>query len=381
MNPLTNIKNINKLNEIEADLGVSSKVSWHQQYKESAYIFVGGLPFKLSEGDILAIFSQYGEIVNINLVRDKKSGKSQGYCFIAYEDQRSTILAVDNLNGIQILGRTIRVDHVANYRAPKDHDDDDEETKTLRKEGCAPKIQPDTPPPVEVDDDDVIVSSKTKKEKKKKKDKKNKKKRKMTKEQTSSESDKDSDEDEKEIAKRQRGEQNKTSLNRAGDKSYNEHRSETQVSQTGRIHTDDKDDEPSYKPSSSRNRDRYLGEESTKLGREELRPSERGEKGRREDGDERKRDRGRSPDERRRDYRRYQDDERSRKYEDRDRGEDRRSRDRGKSPEDRRRDDRRYQTDGRSRQNDSRDREDRESRDRTKRHKDKYDGDRYSGRR
>lgn len=45
---------------------------------------------------------RYGEIVNINLVRDKKTGKSQGYCFIAYEDQRSTILAVDNFNGIQV---------------------------------------------------------------------------------------------------------------------------------------------------------------------------------------------------------------------------------------------------------------------------------------
>lgn len=56
--PLTNIKNINKLNEIEAELGVSSSVSWHQQYKDSAYIFVGGLPYKLTEGDILAVFSQ-----------------------------------------------------------------------------------------------------------------------------------------------------------------------------------------------------------------------------------------------------------------------------------------------------------------------------------
>ena len=45
---------------------------------------------------------RYGEIVNINLVRDKKTGKSKGYCFIAYEDQRSTVLAVDNFNGIRV---------------------------------------------------------------------------------------------------------------------------------------------------------------------------------------------------------------------------------------------------------------------------------------
>ena len=45
---------------------------------------------------------RYGEIVNINLVRDKKSGKSKGFCFLAYEDQRSTVLAVDNLNGFKV---------------------------------------------------------------------------------------------------------------------------------------------------------------------------------------------------------------------------------------------------------------------------------------
>ena len=30
----------------------------------------------------------------MNLVRDKTTGKSKGFAFIAYEDQRSTVLAV-----------------------------------------------------------------------------------------------------------------------------------------------------------------------------------------------------------------------------------------------------------------------------------------------
>ena len=53
-----------------------------------------------------------GEIVHINLIRDHQTGKSKGFGFICYEDQRSTILAVDNLNGIRLCKRTIRVDHV-----------------------------------------------------------------------------------------------------------------------------------------------------------------------------------------------------------------------------------------------------------------------------
>lgn len=62
---------------------------------------------------------RYGEIVHINLVRDKDTGKSRGFCFICYEDQRSTVLAVDNFNGIKILNRILRVDHVSNYKVPK----------------------------------------------------------------------------------------------------------------------------------------------------------------------------------------------------------------------------------------------------------------------
>lgn len=94
------MKNVLKLSDQE--LRTNNKSSWHDQYKDSAWIFVGGLPYDLTEGDILSIFSQYGEVVNINLIRDKKTGKQKGFCFICYEDQKSTILSVDNLNGIKV---------------------------------------------------------------------------------------------------------------------------------------------------------------------------------------------------------------------------------------------------------------------------------------
>uniref|UniRef100_A0A8C3QHU7 RNA binding motif protein X-linked 2 n=1 Tax=Cyanoderma ruficeps TaxID=181631 RepID=A0A8C3QHU7_9PASS len=127
-----------------AELGVQEAVSWHAEYKDSAWIFVGGLHYELTEGDVICVFSQYGEVVNINLVRDKKTGKSKGFCFLCYEDQRSTILAVDNFNGIKIKGRTIRVDHVANYRPPKESEDWDDVTRALHAKGCGVKTPPHT---------------------------------------------------------------------------------------------------------------------------------------------------------------------------------------------------------------------------------------------
>ncbi|KAI0082495.1 hypothetical protein K474DRAFT_1633728 [Panus rudis PR-1116 ss-1] len=118
------VREINKINEQELNLGISG--SWHDDYKDSAYIFVGGLHQDLTEGDVITIFSQYGEVMDVNLPRDKNTGKHKGFGFLMYEDQRSTILAVDNLNGAKVLERTLRVDHVKNYKQPKTKGEDGE---------------------------------------------------------------------------------------------------------------------------------------------------------------------------------------------------------------------------------------------------------------
>lgn len=68
--------------------------------------------FLTHPGDVICVFSQYGEIVNINLIRDKKTGKQKGFCFICYEDQRSTVLAVDNLNGIKVRRQSSALEYI-----------------------------------------------------------------------------------------------------------------------------------------------------------------------------------------------------------------------------------------------------------------------------
>ncbi|ETI42347.1 hypothetical protein L917_11997 [Phytophthora nicotianae] len=133
------VAEIQRLNERELELNVPLSGSWHQKYSESAWVFVGGLPFELSEGDVLCVLSQFGEIEDIHLVRDGKTGKSKGFAFIKFEDQRSTILAVDNLNGFKLLDRVLRVDHVLKYKLPKElQEDSDSEDEGDRKQRGLP---------------------------------------------------------------------------------------------------------------------------------------------------------------------------------------------------------------------------------------------------
>lgn len=114
------IAEIQRINDLELEKGLThTSGSWHTKYKDSAWVYAGNLPLNLTEGDVLCVLSQYGEIEDIHLVRDGDSGKSRGFAFVKYDDARSCVLAVDNLTGSQVLGRTLRVDHVENYRLPK----------------------------------------------------------------------------------------------------------------------------------------------------------------------------------------------------------------------------------------------------------------------
>lgn len=60
MNRQSKINALNEINKKELELGFTgdSKKSWHQGYKDSAWVYIGGLDYELNEGDLLSVFSQ-----------------------------------------------------------------------------------------------------------------------------------------------------------------------------------------------------------------------------------------------------------------------------------------------------------------------------------
>ncbi len=137
MNIINEILRINNL-ELEKGLTYTSG-SWHSQYRNSSWVYAGNLPLNLTEGDVICILSQYGEIDDIHLVRDGDTGKSKGFAFVKYTDARSAVLSVDNFTGSMVLGRTLRVDHVENYRLPKhvrEKEEKEREEMKLKGDKC-----------------------------------------------------------------------------------------------------------------------------------------------------------------------------------------------------------------------------------------------------
>jgi RNA-binding motif X-linked protein 2 len=54
---MNKIKHIERLGLRELETLTPLQASWHWEYKDSAYIFIGGLNFRMNEGDLVIVFS------------------------------------------------------------------------------------------------------------------------------------------------------------------------------------------------------------------------------------------------------------------------------------------------------------------------------------
>ncbi|RDA84647.1 hypothetical protein CP532_5711 [Ophiocordyceps camponoti-leonardi (nom. inval.)] len=76
----------------------------------SRVVFVGNIPYGLSEEQITEIFSSVGKVERFRLVYDSETGRPKGFGFADYPDTDSASSAVRNLNDYEIMGRKLRVD-------------------------------------------------------------------------------------------------------------------------------------------------------------------------------------------------------------------------------------------------------------------------------
>lgn len=71
-------------------------------------IYVGNLPYSVTEEEVRSLFSQHGEVINIAMIIDRDTGRFRGFCFVEMDDAEADA-AIDALNEREMGGRPIRV--------------------------------------------------------------------------------------------------------------------------------------------------------------------------------------------------------------------------------------------------------------------------------
>jgi len=72
-------------------------------------IYVGNLPYAISEDDLRTAFADHGEVASVNIITDKFSGQSKGFGFVEMPNQAEAEEAIGTLNESSLKGRNIKV--------------------------------------------------------------------------------------------------------------------------------------------------------------------------------------------------------------------------------------------------------------------------------
>ena len=72
-------------------------------------LFVGNMNFQTSESDLRALFEPFGEIVRIQVMTDRDTGRSRGFGFVEMADDEAATKAIAALNGKELDGRALNV--------------------------------------------------------------------------------------------------------------------------------------------------------------------------------------------------------------------------------------------------------------------------------
>lgn len=72
-------------------------------------MYVGNLSFQSTKEDIEQLFGQYGGVTDVYLPEDRETGRLRGFAFVTMESQEAMEAAIQNLDGTEFAGRTIKV--------------------------------------------------------------------------------------------------------------------------------------------------------------------------------------------------------------------------------------------------------------------------------
>ena len=81
-------------------------------------LFVGNLPFSMTDADLETTFSEYGTVASATVIRDRDTGRSRGFGFVEMDTEDEAKAAQQGTDGLEVEGRRLRVNE-AQPRRPR----------------------------------------------------------------------------------------------------------------------------------------------------------------------------------------------------------------------------------------------------------------------
>ncbi|XP_046671915.1 CUGBP Elav-like family member 1 [Homalodisca vitripennis] len=82
----------------------------HIEGPDGANLFIYHLPPEFTDEKLAQLFNPYGKVISAKVFIDKVMKQSKGFGFVSYDNVLSANIAIQNLNGYQILGKKLKVE-------------------------------------------------------------------------------------------------------------------------------------------------------------------------------------------------------------------------------------------------------------------------------
>lgn len=75
----------------------------------SRKLFVGNLPYEITETELQELFGRAGSVQSVSLMRDQATGRARGFAFVEMGSDDEAKTAIRELNASQVGGRSLTV--------------------------------------------------------------------------------------------------------------------------------------------------------------------------------------------------------------------------------------------------------------------------------
>ncbi|MEM1310325.1 MAG: RNA-binding protein [Cyanobacteria bacterium P01_D01_bin.71] len=72
-------------------------------------VYVGNLSYSATEDDLNEVFKEYGSVKRIQVPTDRETGRMRGFAFVEMSDDAEENAAIEDLDGAEWMGRTLKV--------------------------------------------------------------------------------------------------------------------------------------------------------------------------------------------------------------------------------------------------------------------------------